>query len=113
MALGKVMPPVKPSGSASSNRLPCNTPPAPAGSGRRCPGLGQKPIGDGTGQAAVAVLIGVESEKPEVGQVGAQQPIQLLFQLGSGRCFEVQALTADGAREHLHVLLRAGANGAA
>jgi hypothetical protein len=48
-----------------------------------------------------------------VGQVGAQQPIQLLFQLGSGRCFEVQALTADGAREHLHVLLRAGANGAA
>jgi len=43
-----------------------------------------------------------------VGQVGAQQPIQLLFQLGSGRCFEVQALTADGAREHLHVLLRAG-----
>jgi hypothetical protein len=68
------------------------------------------------GQAAVAVFVGVEGEKPEVGQAGANQPVQLrwragdpgqegcqlLFQLGSGRCLEVQALTTDGTGEHLH-----------
>ena len=43
---------------------------------------GKQSIGDGTGEATVAVFIGVEGEKPEVGQARAQQSVQLWWRGG-------------------------------
>ena len=44
--------------------------------------LGEQPIGYRPSQTAVAVFIGVEGEKPEVGKARAQQPIQLRWRRG-------------------------------
>ena len=43
---------------------------------------GKQSIGDGTGEATVAVFIGVVGEKPEVGQARAQQSVQLWWRGG-------------------------------
>ena len=83
--------------------------------------LSQETVADRSGQAAIAVVVGVEGEKPEVDQPGAQQAIKIggwvsdpgqkLLKLGlqirSRRCLEVEPLASDRARQHLHRVVAA------
>jgi hypothetical protein len=60
--------------------------------------LGEKTVGDRPGQAAVAVFIGVEGEKPELGQAGAQQPVQLRWRGGDPVQKVHRAVPRSGSR---------------